>query len=932
MRRSLVIIFSVSIVCFSSINQSSLAQDTYTWKSVIAGGGGFVPGIIYHPTARGLVYVRPDWGGAYRLEDSTNRWIPLADMLDRNAFNYTGVLSLALDQKDSNRVYMETGMNWYGENGALLSSTDKGNIWNIIPLPVKVGANEDGRGCGERLQVDPNADSILFMGLSSGSWISPSQAGLWRSTNFGASWSSVSSFTPNDVNFVLFDPTSSTSGNSTKRIFVAAADTGGESLFESTDGGSTWGTVSGQPHGVMAIRAAIAGNVVYITFADIKGPGNPTAGSVWKYNITDGTWTNITPTPAPPALGGYSGISVYPKNSNYVIVSTIGCYIPMDEVYLSTDGGTSWTGKLRNANLDHSYAPYTSTVQPHWLACIAMDPFDSSKAMFGTGFGIWACDNLFASWPTWYFKDRNLEETNPFQLISPPFTNLLSVMADYDGFRHDNLNMSPPQGRWNPVKWTEYSIAFAEKIPSKIVKAYRPGPGNYSPGPPPPYGAYSTDGGTTWNDFAGYPSGANAGAYDGQLSICISADGRTIVWSPPGASTSYSTDDGETWKSCNLAPTDSAQPVADPINPKKFYIFEGISTGQLWISTDGGKTFSKGAGGLPTVPSWREQDGRATTVLGHEGDLWICTGSGGLYHSTNSGLSASKISSVGTAWRLGVGRSSTPAGYPALYLWGIVNGILGIFRSDDAGGSWTRINDDGHQFGFLECVTGDPRVYGRCYIATMGRGILYGEPANSDTTDNPTTFNFSAKPTDSLRYFYQKVPISWSGSIDAQKNPLTYVMHFFGPGVDTTFTTVVRIDTFSVGHIQPSSNYVLTGFVTNGFDTTASANAIWFTSASSITTDVRQSPELPTSFALYQNFPNPFNPTTMISYQLPANSLVSLKVYDILGREVATLVNGRQSAGSHSVKFDTGNLASGVYFYRLQAGSFVQTKKMVVMK
>ncbi len=87
-----------------------------------------------------------------------------------------------------------------------------------------------------------------------------------------------------------------------------------------------------------------------------------------------------------------------------------------------------------------------------------------------------------------------------------------------------------------------------------------------------------------------------------------------------------------------------------------------------------------------------------------------------------------------------------------------------------------------------------------------------------------------------------------------------------------------------------------------------------------------------TEFRLDQNFPNPFNPSTVISYQLPASSEVSLVVYDMLGREVQTLVNTRQAAGSYQVQFNAASLTSGVYFYRLQAGSFLETKKMLLVK
>ena len=88
----------------------------------------------------------------------------------------------------------------------------------------------------------------------------------------------------------------------------------------------------------------------------------------------------------------------------------------------------------------------------------------------------------------------------------------------------------------------------------------------------------------------------------------------------------------------------------------------------------------------------------------------------------------------------------------------------------------------------------------------------------------------------------------------------------------------------------------------------------------------------PKEFKLEQNFPNPFNPTTKIQYQLPQDSRVTLKVYDILGSEVATLVNEEQEAGYKEVQFTGNNIASGMYVYRLQAGDYISTKKMMLLK
>ena len=85
-------------------------------------------------------------------------------------------------------------------------------------------------------------------------------------------------------------------------------------------------------------------------------------------------------------------------------------------------------------------------------------------------------------------------------------------------------------------------------------------------------------------------------------------------------------------------------------------------------------------------------------------------------------------------------------------------------------------------------------------------------------------------------------------------------------------------------------------------------------------------------FSLTQNYPNPFNPSTTIRYEIPENQFVTLKVYDLLGKEVATLVNEEKQAGSYSVDFDASNLTTGMYIYKIQTGDFVDTKKMILIK
>jgi hypothetical protein len=99
-----------------------------------------------------------------------------------------------------------------------------------------------------------------------------------------------------------------------------------------------------------------------------------------------------------------------------------------------------------------------------------------------------------------------------------------------------------------------------------------------------------------------------------------------------------------------------------------------------------------------------------------------------------------------------------------------------------------------------------------------------------------------------------------------------------------------------------------------------------------ILTDVNDQDKIPSEFGLCQNFPNPFNPTTTIRFSLPKEEYTMLKVYNILGEEVKTLVSENLAAGVYNIPFDASDLASGIYIYRIKAGNFVKTSKMQLLK
>jgi hypothetical protein len=209
--------------------------------------------------------------------------------------------------------------------------------------------------------------------------------------------------------------------------------------------------------------------------------------------------------------------------------------------------------------------------------------------------------------------------------------------------------------------------------------------------------------------------------------------------------------------------------------------------------------------------------------------------------------------------------------------------------------------------------------------------IVYALPSTLGTTWTTTYTGTSVISLGGIPLSTESHGYTESYAVDAW-GPMTV------PGGMVVQALRVRSETRSpeltVGYIFISrEGYVIT---LDAADTTSPASGTipvafieWI---SPLTTDVTTSGEQPSEFALLQNYPNPFNPTTTIRYTLPVRSQVTLRIYNALGQEIATLVDQVQDAGAKAVRFDASGLASGLYLYRLQAGSFVQTRSMVLMR
>lgn len=741
---------------------------------VIGGGGGFIPGIVFSTKELGLIYARTDIGGAYRFNSHSGRWIPLLDWIGFPDWNLSGVESIAIDPLDAQRVYLAVGTytnEWTSQNGAILRSFDQGRTFQRFNLPFKVGSNMPGRGMGERLAIDPNNNRILYLGTRSGH-------GLWRSTDSGQTWSQVTSFPdtgpyhepssgPSDtydndligVVWVTFDPrtTVSIGGRKvSKNIYVGVADPA-SSLWQSSDGGQTWSAVAGQPTGVMPHHGKLTSTgILYLSYNNNAGPYDGGAGDVWKYDTGSAAWTLITPPPSPLNGGyGFGGLSLDAENPNTIVVAALNQWWPDTQLFRSQDRGNTWSliwnvnwanpwPNIMVPNYTLSYAsvapwltfgatPATCTAtgttnslcpQPTpklgWMVeSLEIDPFNSNHMLYGTGATMYGTNNLTA-WDTGGQANISvaavgIEETSVLDLISPPAgtAHLISAVGDNGGYTHNDLTV-PSVMDANPVFTSGTSLDYAELNPSFIVRVGTGGTNGMNIG-------FSSDGGQTWTPGATQPSGASGGT------VAAAADGSRVVWSC-GPGVFFSADKGTTWTASTGAPA-GASVRSDRVNPLKFYAF---ANGAFYSSTDGGQTFTAtGASNLP--PAGTSAQFKATP--GHEGDIWLAGGSTttvyGIWHSIDGGATFFKLWNVAAASTIGFGMPARFHKYPALYSSAEVSGVWGIYRSDDAGFSWLRINDDQHQYALTNsAITGDPRIYGRVYFGTNGRGIIYGDPAN----------------------------------------------------------------------------------------------------------------------------------------------------------------------------------------------------------
>ncbi len=700
--------------------------ESYTWSNVAIGGGGYVTGMVYSRAEENLIYARTDIGGAYRWEASAGRWVAITDHLGQENWNLIGIESIAADPVDANRVYALCGT-YMGSKGAILASEDKGNTWTQVDMPFDCGANNHGRGTGERMMVNPKQNNIIYTGTRN--------AGLWKSEDFGKTWAQVESFpvrgdylqenTSIGIMWVEFDPV-------TNDVYVGAAQQDGACIYRSSDDGATWEALPANLPGMYPLHADFTSNgTLYLCYANTAGPNSSeqnNTGAVCKW---DGTaFTDITPLQEDDGrYGGFSGVSADANDPDTVVISTLYYWADRgDELYRTTDGGKTWTGLYNgktneiNYQMDVSRAEWLDWGRDEaktgwWITDCEINPFNSDEVMYGTGATIYCTKNMTAlgtSEPvTIAFAAYGLEETAVYQMVSPNYKDgepqLYSIMGDLTGFSHLDVTACPDDahfmGSSSGGDATDVDAAFENaNVAAYCVKDRR-------------FPLWlTTDGGANWEAVPNIPEMVEGGK------VAVNADGTALLWTPANTGNSniykYDITQGKWFYAEGLGY--GAKVAADRVNPQVFY---AAYNGMFYISTNGGVKFEPTGTMIADSCEMR-------TVVGREGNIWLCSGSLVMY-SEDSGKTFTPIKDINFS-AIGFGAPKAEGDYPAVYAMGETQDGLGkgIYRSDDKGATWVRLNDSMHNFGNLtDYISGDSRVYGRVYFATNGRGIIMGDPA-----------------------------------------------------------------------------------------------------------------------------------------------------------------------------------------------------------
>jgi photosystem II stability/assembly factor-like uncharacterized protein len=667
-----------------------------------------------------------------------------------------------------------------------------------------------------------------------------------------------------------------TSGN----IFAGT----GRGIYRTADGGSTW---------TLSTRSVVPNREAFV----VDTAGTILAGTYegfWRSTDQGGRWEK-------------TGLNNYPVKS--LLVTAEGTLLAGLQfvtgwptkgpggVFRSTDGGFSWT-------------PYG--LQGQSVNDLLLSPRYGLIAFAG---GIFRRTESDTSW-------TKAGGTGGYAICEDTSGNL------FTGREVDGVRKSTDGGvTWNPTALhSDYSVSTLVALPTGEIYA-----GVVPIDPSIPGGAHrTTDGGQTWESL---------GLQEWAIYCMLALDSERLYLGS-GRGVFRSTDGAATWNQANngIAATEIGPLVClDSVT-----VLAGTGSG-MFRSTDNGQTWvESGTGIFPQFITCLAVDHKKNVFAGN----MVFSPNGGIYKSTDGGLSW-RCTSKDSIKGMYTGINGLVVTKENTLLAG-VDGQGMIYRSADEGEHWTLVR---RIVNARQVSTFAADSAGQVYGATWGDGVLRStDDGISWLFTNPglPNLNVSCLATRAANEVFvggfwgvarsTTGGDSWTNisaglrgaqvvalAVDSEGDLLAST-HAGGVYRSTDDGRTWIADTAGLGGLRVHA------FASSGGSVFATDTVRVYRSTKVSTAVSPQAGEVPRRMKLDQNYPNPFNPSTVVSFQLPVAGDVRLVVYDLLGREVSVLVNERRAAGVHEVKFDGSGLSSGMYFYRLRAGDFVATRKLVLLR
>jgi len=726
-----------------------VAHETYAWRHVAVGGGGFITGLAFDPHGETRL-ARTDVYGAYIW--TGDRWhqlvnaasMPPGDRHQNGAAD--GVYEIAVAPSDPDRLYMAI-------QGWVYRSLDRGRSWTRAdvggPFPLAFDANSSFRMYGPFIAVDPTNPDHILLGTPS--------AGLWRSIDGARRWTRVQDVPESAIiatkagdltparrapgALIWFEP-----GSGGRRIWVMSP---GHGMFISEDGGAHFQPLpAAKGSGPALLRRG--GFAPDGSFFGVDSIGR----AVWVYRHD--SWTNLSLAVGGPEPRNYAAIAINPHDGTIFVFDEGG------RGARSMDGGRSWIRFVHKAVVGDGDPPWLHVADQSYFATadVEFDPVKPGRMWAGAGTGVFfadpALDGLLVRWTS---QARGIEELVTNDIAQAP--GMPPAFAAWDFGIHVKSDLDRYSTTYGPrerviiaaqqVAWTPADPAFL------VTNASDTRIGCCTEDGQTILAGFSMDGGRSWARFATLPRPPGTKPEDPWRMafgmIAVSADSiDNIIWAPSfNRSPFYTMDRGKSWSRVVLPgevlPNTGSHEAyylprktlaADRVLPGVFYLVhsgEGANKGLagLWRTADGGAHWARVFSG-EIAPNSRFA-AKLRAVPGKAGELFFTSGvmEGAdtvLRRSRDGGRSWTTLAGVDHVDDVGFGMAARGASYPTIFISGRIGGDYGIWRSIDDGARWQKLTDfpDG-TLDQVSVVAGDPNVFGRVYLGYKGSGWVHGEPA-----------------------------------------------------------------------------------------------------------------------------------------------------------------------------------------------------------